>query len=85
MDLLNFFFFSYFVKERHKSNLQSLFLGAAISSKIFLIIVWLLFLHPIVPVIMQLNVLILMVIVLALFYKLFYYDPGFVNVTYQVS
>lgn len=80
-----FIYFRYFVNDRRKPNLQALFLGAAISSKIFFVIGWLLYLHLVVPVMLQICALILIVAVPSLFFKIFYSDPGFITATHKVN
>uniref|UniRef100_A0A915EPB5 Palmitoyltransferase n=1 Tax=Ditylenchus dipsaci TaxID=166011 RepID=A0A915EPB5_9BILA len=75
--------FRYMSKERKEFSIRTLLLAMAISSKTFISIGWMFFLHPVVAWHMQIAFFILILSIPYLFYRICVSDPGFITVNHK--
>lgn len=75
----------FFAKERLDFAFRTFLFGLCSASKIFIILSWLIYVHPVVPWHMQIEFLLGLVSIPILFYIVCTSDPGFINVTHKVQ
>lgn len=79
----SYYVFWFFAKERLDFAFRTFLFGLCSASKIFIILSWLIYVHPVVPWHMQIEFLLGLVSIPILFYIVCTSDPGFINVTHK--